>query len=196
MSCDELSVSAWPCTFFDFEKAYRTLTVRYMRKIYISGSFISVRSRSTVVVLHRWFQLPPSPTTGTHKIKYHAREDRDFQLHVDHLPVDLTLIIPHYRAHNQPVDHKLSMDIKARSASIKLKVVRLQSKTWFPSDWFLSFSGSSVGICHCLGLILRCFVIPQMWRSGSLQTLKGVYFTGARPLSLQGSRIESCTMRE
>jgi len=67
--------------------------------------------------------------TGTHKIKYHAREDRDFQLHVDQLPVDLTLIIPHYRAHNQPVDHKLSMDIKARSASIKLKVVRLASKT-------------------------------------------------------------------
>lgn len=123
MSCEELFVSAWPCMFFGFGGLSQWQSQAYEKSTSLVG-FISAK-RSTI--LHKWFQLPPSPTSGTHKVKYHAREDRDFQLHVDHLPIDLTLIIPHYRAHNQPVDHKLSMDIRTQSASTKLKVVRLPS---------------------------------------------------------------------
>ena len=105
-------------------KAYHTDSLKHTKNLHLWWvSFLQKKS----TILHKWFQLPPSPTSGTHKVKYHAREDRDFQLHVDHLPIDLTLIIPHYRAHNQPVDHKLSMDIRTQSASTKLKVVRLPS---------------------------------------------------------------------
>jgi len=87
---------------------------------------------------------------GTHKVKYHASEDHDFRLHVDHTPVDLTLIMPHYRALHQPVGHKMSMVIRNRSGPTKLKVCRntplsrfyleVHSDTsdvtvWVPSDF-------------------------------------------------------------
>jgi len=68
--------------------------------------------------------IPPSPTVGTYKVKYNADDDQDFQLDVDHAPVDLTLIMPHYRALHQPVGHKMSMVVRNRSGSTKLKVCR------------------------------------------------------------------------
>lgn len=38
-------------------------------------------------------------------------------------PVDISLALPHYRARNQPVDHRLAMFISTESSPIKLKVV-------------------------------------------------------------------------
>ncbi|KAJ3564118.1 hypothetical protein NP233_g8504 [Leucocoprinus birnbaumii] len=90
--------------------------------------------------------LPPSPTTGMFKVKYHAQEQRDFQLHVDHTPVDLTLIMPHYRALRQPIGHKLSMDIRNRSAPTKLKVCRNLPLSKFHLEVFCDTSDVTIWI--------------------------------------------------
>ncbi|KAF5358094.1 hypothetical protein D9756_001972 [Leucocoprinus leucothites] len=90
--------------------------------------------------------LPLSPTTGTHKVKYHAHEDSDFVLHVDHTPVDLALIMPHYRALHQPIGHKLSMDIRNRSAPTKLKVCRNVPLTRFHLEVFCDTSDVTLWI--------------------------------------------------
>ncbi|EKM83101.1 hypothetical protein AGABI1DRAFT_111606 [Agaricus bisporus var. burnettii JB137-S8] len=94
--------------------------------------------------------LPPTPTSGTYKVKYHADDAQDFVLDVDRTPVDLTLIMPHYRALNQPIDHKMSMFVVNRFGSTKLKVCRNTSLSrfqlevvsssadvtiWIPSDF-------------------------------------------------------------
>ena len=40
--------------------------------------------------------------------------------------IDVSLVLPHYRAHNQPFDHRLSMYAGTDSdAPIKVKVVRV-----------------------------------------------------------------------
>lgn len=65
-----------------------------------------------------------SISQGSHKVKYQADSDWDFQLVGGQLPIDLSLILPHYRARNQPVDHRMAMFVANDSAPIKLKVVR------------------------------------------------------------------------
>jgi len=65
-------------------------------------------------------------------VKYHPDSDWDFQLVGGHLPIDLNLILPHYRARNQPVEHRMSMFVATDSAPIKLKVCRS-----FPSNFYL-----------------------------------------------------------
>lgn len=62
--------------------------------------------------------------TGSHKVKYLADENWDFYLDTTHKPVDLSLVLPHYRARNQPIEHRMSMFVGNESYPIKLKVVR------------------------------------------------------------------------
>jgi len=69
---------------------------------------------------------------GSHKVKYQVDSDWDFQLVGGQIPIDLSLILPHYRARNQPVDHRLSTFVANDSAPIKLKVCRS-----FPSKFYL-----------------------------------------------------------
>lgn len=76
---------------------------------------------------------------GTYKVKYNAYDDQDFQLDVEHAPVDLTLIMPHYRALHQPVGHKMTMAIRNRSGSTKLKVVGSSSPPRMTLDFLLLF---------------------------------------------------------
>jgi len=38
-------------------------------------------------------------------------------------PIDISLALPHYRARNQPVDHRLAMFVSNETSPIKLKVV-------------------------------------------------------------------------
>jgi len=45
-------------------------------------------------------------------------------MHGVHQPLDLDLILPHYRARNQPIDHRMSMFVANDHQPIKLKVVR------------------------------------------------------------------------
>ncbi|KIJ69650.1 hypothetical protein HYDPIDRAFT_36672 [Hydnomerulius pinastri MD-312] len=86
---------------------------------------------------------------GTHKIHYNGSSDWDFILESCQV-VDMSLVIPHYRARHQPVDHRLSMFVGAEEAPVKLKVCRpvprckfyleVQAATadvtvWLPSDF-------------------------------------------------------------
>ncbi|KAF7294725.1 hypothetical protein MIND_01009900 [Mycena indigotica] len=88
--------------------------------------------------------------TGTHRVKYLANEDWDFYVDIAHKPIDLSLVLPHFRARNQPIEHRISMYIANDSAPIKLKVCRsvyrskfeLQVRAstsdvtiWLPSDF-------------------------------------------------------------
>jgi len=98
------------------------------------------------------------PTNGTHKVKYSSESTWDFHLDIQSKPVDLSLILPHYRARHQPVDHRMSMFIGNESGPIKLKICRnfprsrfyleVQGETsdvtiWLPSDF--------KGQIHCSG---------------------------------------------
>lgn len=111
-----------------------------------SGSIHSTDSKETGL----------TPTVGSHKIKYQAHCDWDFSLDVINEPIDLSLVLPHYRARNQPVNHRLNMFVGQETGSVKLKVCRNFPRTkfclevqasnsdvtiWLPSD----FKGQ---ICH------------------------------------------------
>lgn len=68
---------------------------------------------------------------GTHKVKYHADEDWDFHLDTAQKPTDLSLVLPHYRARNQPVEHRLNMLVDGDNGPIKLKIVRISLNSFF-----------------------------------------------------------------
>lgn len=57
-------------------------------------------------------------------MKYHPSAEWDFQLDSEHLPIDLSLILPHYRARGQPIEHRMAMLAESQSSPVKLKVVR------------------------------------------------------------------------
>ncbi|TBU29011.1 hypothetical protein BD311DRAFT_301233 [Dichomitus squalens] len=65
---------------------------------------------------------------GSHRVKYKGAGEHsihDFVLETDDQAVDVSLVLPHYRAHNQPIDHRLSMYTGTDSnAPIKVKVCR------------------------------------------------------------------------
>ncbi|KAG6868283.1 hypothetical protein C0993_005568 [Termitomyces sp. T159_Od127] len=93
---------------------------------------------------------PDSLCRGRHKVKYQPREEWDFLLATPHKSIDLSLVLPHYRARNQPIDHRMGLFIANDSAPIKVKVCRqyprsrfyleIQAGTsdvtvWLPSDF-------------------------------------------------------------
>lgn len=57
-------------------------------------------------------------------MKYNGESEWDFHTDGIHQPLDLDLILPHYRARNQPIDHRMSMFVANDHQPIKLKVVR------------------------------------------------------------------------
>ncbi|KAG5728299.1 hypothetical protein E4T56_gene19220 [Termitomyces sp. T112] len=94
--------------------------------------------------------LPDVPCHGKHKVKYQPHEEWDFLLDTPNQPIDLSLVLPHYRARNQPIDHRMGMFIGSNSAPIKVKVCRQYPRTrfyleiqagtsdvtvWLPSDF-------------------------------------------------------------
>ncbi|KZT11590.1 uncharacterized protein LAESUDRAFT_720836 [Laetiporus sulphureus 93-53] len=66
--------------------------------------------------------------TGSHRVKYRGAGEHskwDFALETDRRPIDLSLVLPHYRAHSQPLDHRLAMYVGSESSeSVKIKVCR------------------------------------------------------------------------
>lgn len=56
-------------------------------------------------------------------MKYQHGADWDFHIEDRDEPMDLSLILPHYRARYQPVDHRMAMFVAGNTESIKLKVV-------------------------------------------------------------------------
>ncbi|KAF8638857.1 hypothetical protein AX17_001913 [Amanita inopinata Kibby_2008] len=96
--------------------------------------------------------LPLLPSTGTYKVKYHPHDDWDFHLDVSHRqkPVDMSLVLPHYRALHQPIDHRMSLFVVSETGPIKLKICRSAASSrfylelrgmtsnisvWLPSDF-------------------------------------------------------------
>ncbi|KAH7910627.1 hypothetical protein BJ138DRAFT_1135921 [Hygrophoropsis aurantiaca] len=90
-----------------------------------------------------------SQPVGTHKIHYNASDEWDFVLETPQ-SIDMSLVLPHFRARHQPVEHRLSMYVGSESSPIKLKVCRpmprskfyleVQAATsnvtvWLPSDF-------------------------------------------------------------
>ncbi|KAF8919256.1 hypothetical protein CPB85DRAFT_1212878 [Mucidula mucida] len=99
-----------------------------------------------------------TPTTGVQKIKYNAESAWDFQLDVAHKPVDISVVLPHYRARNQPVDHRMHIFLGNDSAPIKAKICRNSPKTKFFLDVQASSADVTVylpsdftGRIHCAG---------------------------------------------
>jgi hypothetical protein len=59
---------------------------------------------------------------GTYKIHYQPQRQWDFTTEADDHPVDLSLVLPHYRARSQPAGHQMSMYIRG-SEEIKSTIV-------------------------------------------------------------------------
>ncbi|KAJ7771615.1 hypothetical protein B0H16DRAFT_189913 [Mycena metata] len=88
--------------------------------------------------------------SGVHKVKYLPGENWDFHVDIAHKPVDLSLVLPHYRARNQPIDHRMSIFLGNETHPVKVKVCRSYCRSkfeleirastsdvtiWLPSDF-------------------------------------------------------------
>jgi len=65
--------------------------------------------------------------TGTRKVKYTAGSEWDFFVETMQQPIDLSLVLPHYRARHQPINHRMSMFLCSDSAPIRAKVVSIHA---------------------------------------------------------------------
>ncbi|KAH9055933.1 hypothetical protein EDB87DRAFT_1638472 [Lactarius vividus] len=81
--------------------------------------------------------------TGTHKIHYRPQQQWDFTTDADDRPVDLSLVLPHYRARSQPTGHQMSMYIHG-SGEIKSTICRQSSRTPFFLIYLSSLSNVSL----------------------------------------------------
>jgi len=103
--------------------------------------------------------IGPPLSRGAHLVKYQPQEEWDFSLETAFQPIDISLVLPHYRARNQPLDHRMNMFIAGDSEPIKVKTCRqrqgrrskfyleILSNTsditvWLPSDFNGSISHS------------------------------------------------------
>lgn len=88
---------------------------------------------------HSYVQLDPPSTpsstdsllehsVGSHRVKYRGAgplSSHDFVLETNNQNIDVSLVLPHFRARNQPLDHRLSMLVANHGADpIKVKVCR------------------------------------------------------------------------
>ncbi|KZT28664.1 hypothetical protein NEOLEDRAFT_1175523 [Neolentinus lepideus HHB14362 ss-1] len=108
----------------------------------INGSSSSLDSNMEKALLYE--------PMGTQRVHFQGGKDWDFGLETTG-HIDLSLVLPHYRARNQPISHRMSMYIGNDSGPIKVKVCRqLPSRTpfyleiqaddsdvtvWLPSDF-------------------------------------------------------------
>ncbi|KAF7323218.1 hypothetical protein HMN09_00102500 [Mycena chlorophos] len=95
--------------------------------------------------------------SGTHRVKYLAGEEWDFYVDTpQHKTVDLSLVLPHFRARNQPIEERISMFVGAESAPMKLKVCRSVFRSKFElevrastSDVIVYLPSDFKGVIHC-----------------------------------------------
>jgi hypothetical protein len=120
--------------------------------------------------------------TGTHKVSYHPLDDWDFELDTTHQHIDLSLVLPHYRARCQPVDHRMSMFLGSKTGTIKAKVVRGSSRTTFCPD-VLTPIPSSADTYHVPDFTSRSRP-SQMSPSGCRPTSVAGYTTPAKRLAI------------
>jgi len=134
-------------------------------------------SSSYEKLVHKSY-LPSSVTCGTHKVKYHAPRTWDFHLDADREPIDLALVLPHYRARNQPVDERITMHVGTDTGPIKLKVCRHISRLRF----YLDVRSSSSNITIWL---------PSDFRGRIDHTGKATFSAGFVNQMMQNVRFES-----
>ncbi|KAJ7724173.1 hypothetical protein DFH07DRAFT_897319 [Mycena maculata] len=84
--------------------------------------------------------------TGSHRVRYMADENWDFYLDITHKPVDLSLVLPHYRARAQPIEHRMSMFVGNESYPVKLKVCRSYFRAKFDLEVRASTSDMTIWI--------------------------------------------------
>ncbi|KAJ6488507.1 hypothetical protein C8R47DRAFT_1215751 [Mycena vitilis] len=94
--------------------------------------------------------------SGSHKVRYLAGQNWDFHLDVAQKPVDLSLVLPHYRAKSQPIENRLSMFVGNESHPMKLKVCRSYCRAKFEMEVRASTSDITIwlpsdfkGVVHC-----------------------------------------------
>ncbi|TFY74342.1 hypothetical protein EWM64_g9670 [Hericium alpestre] len=78
-------------------------------------------------------------TSGTHKVHYKPHQQWDYLVAAEEHPIDLSLMLPHYRAHNQPIGHRMGMYLHSERHEIKARVGRKSLHAAF----FLSVHASS-----------------------------------------------------
>ncbi|KIK63526.1 hypothetical protein GYMLUDRAFT_40569 [Collybiopsis luxurians FD-317 M1] len=69
--------------------------------------------------------------TGSHKVTYSPNSDWDCYVDVAQRSIDMDLVLPHYRARYQPVDHRMNMFVGTEAGPVKLKVCRNFSRCHF-----------------------------------------------------------------
>ncbi|KAK2460629.1 hypothetical protein APHAL10511_007099 [Amanita phalloides] len=96
--------------------------------------------------------LEPVISRGSYRVKYRGQNKWDFVLDMPQRPkpMDTSLILPHYRARHQPVDHRMSMFVSSETSPIRLKICRSVASSrfylelralssdvtvWLPSDF-------------------------------------------------------------
>ncbi|KAJ3868650.1 hypothetical protein EV359DRAFT_60443 [Lentinula novae-zelandiae] len=87
---------------------------------------------------------------GPHKVTYQAKSDWDYYVDVTQRPINMDLILPHYRPQHQPTDHRLNMFVGTEAGPVKLKLCRSFARCkfylevqasmsdvtlWLPSDF-------------------------------------------------------------
>ncbi|KAJ7043106.1 hypothetical protein C8F04DRAFT_944277 [Mycena alexandri] len=94
--------------------------------------------------------------SGCHKVKYLPGENWDFHVDIAHKPFDLSLVLPHYRARNQPIEHRMSMFLGNESYPMKVKVCRSYCRSKFELEVRASTSDITIwlpsdfkGAIHC-----------------------------------------------
>jgi len=108
--------------------------------------------------LERFRSLRAQPT-GTHKVHYNALSDYDFILETTE-PIDMSLALPHYRARNQPVDHRLTMFISTET-SVKVKICRSVPRSRFFLDVRTTASNVTVWLPSDFRGHIRCSGRPS-----------------------------------
>ncbi|KAJ4488565.1 hypothetical protein J3R30DRAFT_3696449 [Lentinula aciculospora] len=99
---------------------------------------------------------------GPHKVTYQANSGWDCYVDVAQRPIDMDLILPHYRPRHQPIDHRLNMFVGTEAGHVKLKVV--SCCTCIPSNFVLT------GIRQCRSFS-RCKFYLEVQASMSDVTL-------------------------
>ncbi|THV07990.1 hypothetical protein K435DRAFT_825279 [Dendrothele bispora CBS 962.96] len=110
----------------------------------------SIYSTSTYSTDKEGKHLFDSPC-GSHKVVYDPNSNWDFCLDVVQRPIDLSLVLPHYRARQQSTSTRINMFVGSESnAPVKLKVCRSFTRmkfylevhgstsdvvVWLPSDF-------------------------------------------------------------
>ncbi|ESK94264.1 hypothetical protein Moror_8249 [Moniliophthora roreri MCA 2997] len=119
-----------------------------------------------------------APSSGSCKVKYRADSNWDFFLDAARKPVDLSLILPHYRARYQPVDHRMNMYVGCGDEPVKLKICRSYPRSHF----FLEVHGSASDVTVW---------IPSDFKGNIQHTGKATYSAGFINRVMQNVRFNA-----